>query len=42
MTYLELAGPKAENSCPLFEPLFFGLVWSTEGSRVGDVATILV
>ena len=41
LAYL-LLGPKAENPRNMFKPLLSGLFWPAEGSRVSDLAIILV
>ena len=41
VTYL-LLGPKAENPCNMFKPLLSGLLWPANGSRVSNMAIVLV
>jgi hypothetical protein len=41
-THLRIGDPKFEKPPELCKPLLLGLFWFTEGSRVGDVAKILV
>jgi hypothetical protein len=39
---LKVGGPRAHNPRPIRKELIFCLLWFTKGSRVGDIAKVLV